>query len=88
MVSDNLDIQATSNLVNIRASRANLILFVVKRVLTKLVGWKTNFLSFAGRIVLVKLVMNAILNYVMQGWLYLHTCVISLTELIGTSYGT
>ena len=33
----------------------------------KLAGWKAKFLSFAGRAVLVKAVMSAIPNYVMQG---------------------
>ena len=41
--------------------------FVVERVLTKLAGWKTKFLSFAGRTVLVKSVLNTVPNYVMQG---------------------
>ena len=39
----------------------------MERVLTKLAGWKTKFLSFVGRIVLVKSIMTAIPNYVMQG---------------------
>ena len=33
----------------------------------KLAGWKTKFLSFAGRAVLVKAVMSAVPNHVMQG---------------------
>ena len=33
----------------------------------KLAGWKTKFLSFAGRAVLVKSVMSAVPNHVMQG---------------------
>ena len=41
--------------------------FVVDRVIKKLVGWKKKFLSFAGRAMLVKSVMLAIPNHVMQG---------------------
>ena len=37
------------------------------RVMKKLASWKTKFLSFARRAVLVKSVMSAILNHVMQG---------------------
>ena len=41
----------------------------------KLAGWKANYLSFASRAVLVKLVMSAIPNYVMQGLaLLVHLC--------------
>ena len=41
----------------------------------KLSGWKAKFLSFAGRFVLVKLVMSAISNYVTQGEaLPIHLC--------------
>ena len=40
--------------------------FVAKRVISKLAGWKAKFLSFAGRTVLIKSVMTAIPNYVMQ----------------------
>ena len=36
-------------------------------MLTKLARWKTKFLSFVGRTVLVKSIMNVIPNYVMQG---------------------
>lgn len=35
--------------------------------MSKLVGWKVKFLSFTGRAVLVKSVMSAIPNHVMQG---------------------
>ena len=43
--------------------------------MNKLSGWKAKFLSFAGRFVLVKLVMSAISNYVMQGEaLPIHLC--------------
>ena len=40
--------------------------FIVEKVMGKLVGWKARFLSFTGRVVLVKSVMSAIPNYVMQ----------------------
>ena len=39
---------------------------MAERVISKLVGWKAKFLSFAGKTVLVKSVMTAIPNYVMQ----------------------
>ena len=41
--------------------------FIVDRIISRLVGWKSKLLSFAGRTVLVKSVMMAIPNYVMQG---------------------
>ena len=41
--------------------------FIAERVMNKLAGWKAKFMSFAGRYVLVKSVMFAIPNYVMQG---------------------
>ena len=41
--------------------------FVVDRVMKKLAGWKTKFLSFARRAVLVKSMMSAIPNHIMQG---------------------
>lgn len=41
--------------------------FVADRVMKRLAGWKTKFLSFARRAVLVKSVMSAIPNHVMQG---------------------
>ena len=41
--------------------------FVVDRVMNKLLGWKAKFLSFAGRAVLIKSIMSAILNHIMQG---------------------
>ena len=41
--------------------------FVVERVMNKLSGWKAKFLSFAGRAVLIKSVMSAIPNHIMQG---------------------
>ena len=33
----------------------------------KLSGWKAKFLSFAGRVVLIKYVMSVIPNHIMQG---------------------
>ena len=43
--------------------------------MNKLARWKTKFLSFAGRSVLVKSIMAAIPNYVMQGRVLLvHLC--------------
>ena len=49
--------------------------FVANHVMGKLTGWKAKFLSFVGRAVLVKFVMSAIPNYVMQ-WaaLPVHLC--------------
>ena len=41
--------------------------YIAERMLSKLAGWKTGFLSFAGRCVLVKSVLTTIPNYVMQG---------------------
>ena len=41
--------------------------FVVEKVMERLARWKTKFLSFASRAVLVKAVMSAIPSYVMQG---------------------
>lgn len=35
-------------------------------MISKLVGWKAKFLSFAGRTMLIKSVMIAVLNHVMQ----------------------
>ena len=59
----------------------------MKRVMSKLAGWKAKFLSFAGRAVLIKSVMSAIPNYMMQGAaLPVHVCE-KLDKLIGTFYG-
>lgn len=41
--------------------------FVADRVMNKFAEWKIKFLSFASRAVLVKSVMLAIPNYIMQG---------------------
>lgn len=40
---------------------------MAESVISKLAGWKAKFLSFAGRTLLIKSVMTAIPNYVMQG---------------------
>ena len=61
--------------------------FIVERVMSKLASWKTRFLSFAGRSVLVKSVMSTIPNYVMQAAaIPAHLCD-KLDKLIGTSCG-
>ena len=39
----------------------------MERLISKLSGWKAKFLSFAGRTVLIKSIMTAIPNHVMQG---------------------
>ena len=57
-----------------RASRRQFN-FVAERVMGKLASWVTKFLSFASRAVLVKSVMSAIPNYVIQGAaLPVHLC--------------
>ena len=49
--------------------------FIAERVMNKLAGWKAKFISFAGRVVLIKSVMSTIPNYVMQGAaLPVHVC--------------
>ena len=49
--------------------------YIAERMLSKLVGWKARFLSFAGRCVLVKSVLTTSPNYVMQGAvLPVHLC--------------
>ena len=49
--------------------------YIAERMLSKLVGWKARFLSFAGRCVLVKFVLTTSPNYVMQGAvLPVHLC--------------
>ena len=59
----------------------------MKRVISKLAGWKAKFLYFTGRAVLIKSVMSVIPNYVMQGAaLPVHVCE-KLDKLIGTFYG-
>ena len=49
--------------------------FIVERVISKLSRWKTKFLSFVGRTMLINSVMAAILNHIMQGVALLnHLC--------------
>ena len=81
-ICSKLGIQATTNIgkylafpINHRGAARNRFNFVADRVMNKLAGWKAKFLSFARRTVLVKSVMLAIPNYVMQGEaLPIHLC--------------
>ena len=58
-----------------RGAAHNPYKFIVEKVMSKLPGWKAKYLSFAGRTVLIKSVMSAIPNYVMQGVaLPVHVC--------------
>ena len=68
-----LGIQATTNIrnylgfpINHKWVPRNRMNFIVERVMSKLAGWKSRFLSFTGRSMLVKSVMSTILNYVIQ----------------------
>ena len=72
-ICSRLGIQATTNIgnylgfpINHREVPRNRMNFIVEKVMSKLAGWKTTFLSFMGRVVLVKSVMSTIPNYVMQ----------------------
>ena len=61
--------------LNHKGAARNRYNFIVERVISKISGWKAKFLSFAGRILLIKSVMAAIPNYVMQGVaLSIHLC--------------
>ena len=69
-----LDIYVTSCIgkyldfpLNHKGAARNRYNFIVERVILKLSGWKAKFLSFAGRTVLIKSIMDAIPNHVMQG---------------------
>lgn len=69
-----LDIAETSNLgkylrfpLNHKGVAWNRYNFIVERVISKLSGWKSKFLSFAGRTVLINFVIAAIPNHVKQG---------------------
>ena len=53
--------------LNHRGAGQNRYIFIVEKVITKLSRWKTKFLSFAGRMVLINSVMAAIPNHIMQG---------------------
>lgn len=68
-----LGIQAMTNIgkyldfpINHKRAKRNRLNFIFERVMNKLSGWKESFLSFVRRSVLVKSVMSAIPNYVMQ----------------------
>ena len=77
-----LGIQSTSNFgkylgfpLKHRGSNKNRFKFVAEKVIRKLAGWKANYLSLGSRAILVKSVMSAIPNYVMQGSaLLVHLC--------------
>ena len=81
-ICETLGIQATSCLgkylgfpLRHKGAAYNQYNFIVERMITKLSGWKKKFLSFAGRSVLVKSVMEAIPSYVLQGAaLLMHVC--------------
>ena len=61
--------------------------FIVEKAMSKLARWKAKYLSFAGRTVLIKSVMSAIPNYVMQGVaLPFHVCD-NWIKLTGIFYG-
>lgn len=73
-VCDNLDIRETHDIVKYlgfplmhRGAPRNPCKFTLEKVMNKLVEWKAKYLSFVGRAVLIKFVMFAIPNYVMQG---------------------
>ena len=53
--------------LNHRGTAWNRYNFIVERLISKLSGWKAKFLSFVGRTVLIKSIMAAIPNHVMQG---------------------
>ena len=53
--------------LNHKGAGRNRYNFIVKRVISKLSGWKTKFLSFVGRTVLINSVMATIPNHIMQG---------------------
>lgn len=81
-VSEKLGIRATTMIgkylgfpIKHRGAARNQLNFIMERVMNKLAGWKTQFLSFAKRSVLVKSTMAATSNYVMQGRvLPIHLC--------------
>ncbi|XP_023928894.1 uncharacterized protein LOC112040231 [Quercus suber] len=98
-ICSNLQIQATNDLgkylgfpIRHKGAARNQFNFVAERVIKKLSGCKAKLLSFAGRTVLVKSMMSAIPNYVMQGAaLPIHLCdkldKISRDFLWGSSQG-
>lgn len=69
-----LDISETSALwkylgfpLNHKGATRNRFNFIAERVISKLAGWKARFLSSVRRNVLIKFVMTAVPNHVMQG---------------------
>ena len=81
-ISERLGIRETNNIgkylgfpLKHRGVPRNPYNFIVERVMNKLAGWKAKYLSFAGRAVLIKSIMSAIPNHVMQGVvLPVHVC--------------
>ena len=81
-ISEKLGIHETNNIgkylgfpLKHRGVPRNPYNFIVEKVMSKLAGWKAKFLSFVGRVVLIKSVMFAIPNHVMQGVvLPVHVC--------------
>ena len=81
-VCEILGIQATQNIgkylgfpIVHRGASTRQYNFIAEKFMNKLVGWKAKFLSFVGQAVLIKSVMSAIPNHVMQ-WMALpvHIC--------------
>ena len=81
-ISERLGIRETNNIgkylgfpLKHRGVPRNPYNFIVERVMNKLAGWKAKYLSFVGRVVLIKSVMSTIPNHVMQGAvLHVHVC--------------
>ena len=81
-VCDKLGIRETHNigkylgfLLRHRGVAKNPYKFIVEKVMSQLARWKAKYLSFAGRMMLIKSVTSAISNYVMQGVaLPVHIC--------------
>ena len=73
-ISERLGIRETNNIgkyvgfpLKHRGVPRNPYNFIVERVMNKLAGWKSKYLSFAWWVVLIKSIMLAIPNHVMQG---------------------
>ena len=71
-VCDKLGIHEATNIgkylgfpIRHKGASRNQYIFIAERVMSKFAGWKAKFLSFAGRVVLVKSVMFVALNYIM-----------------------
>ena len=81
-ISERLGIQETNNIgkflrfpLKHRGVLRNPYNFIVEMVMNKLAGWKAKYLSFSSQAVLIKSVMSAIPNHVMQGaMLPVHVC--------------